>query len=77
MKSKSQLFSSAVNSRAAKTKEVNGRIINLLTNQLNFQKGGIMAMAKKLVLFFIVSMFMLTLTGMSYAAQWANPGASR
>lgn len=33
MKSKSQLFSSAANSRATKTKEVNGRIINLLMNQ--------------------------------------------
>ena len=31
-------------------------------------------MAKRLVLFCIVSIFMLTLTGASYAAQWANPG---
>lgn len=31
-------------------------------------------MTKRLVLFFIVSIFMLTLTGMSHAAQWANPG---
>ena len=38
MKSKSQLFSSAANGRATKTKEVNSRIINLLINQLNFQK---------------------------------------
>jgi thiosulfate/3-mercaptopyruvate sulfurtransferase len=74
MKSKSQLFSSTVNSRAAKIKEVNSRIINVFVNQLNFQKGGIMKMAKKLALFCIVSIFMLTLTGASYAAQWANPG---